>query len=204
MICKKCGQTIPDGSRFCEKCGALSEESPNTYAQPVQNNFGAVPPMNSAAAIPKKKSKLKIAIIIAAAVILLIIIVAALSGEDSGSDDKVYEGDGDTEYIDIVKTGIPYAYPDQTWGEELDILCADSGDWRTFISTDEERLVEFNGVITDTGEKLCIQWRCTDEEDDMVEFEIRYIEIDGENYSTEEGIDAMIEYVFEGQYEYEE
>lgn len=198
MICKNCGNNIPEGSKFCEKCGSPAGEGVQ-YAGSVQNVQYTVP-QNGAAAVPKKKSKKKIALIAAAVVILLIVIIAVVSGDEN--NDSVYVGDGDTEYIDVVKTGMPYAYPDQTWGEELDILCGDSGKWSTFIGADDDlRYVEFNGTVSETDEKLCIQWRCDEPDDDLVEFEIMYIEIDGENYSTEDGINSMIVYVFEGQYE---
>lgn len=198
MICKKCGNSIPEGDKFCEKCGALTDES-TQYANSAQNASNTIS-QNGFEPVPKKKSKKKIVLIVIAVIILLIILIAALSGEES--NDTIYEGDGDTEYIDVVKTGVPYAYPDQTWGEELEVLCGDSGKWSTFIGAEDDlRYVEFNGTTTYTDEKICVQWRCDEPDNDYVEFEIMYIEIDGVNYSTEEGIDSMIIYVFEGQYE---
>lgn len=198
MICKKCGNNIPEGNKFCEKCGAVIGEDAQ-YINVTQNASNTVS-QNGFEPVPKKKSKKKIVLIVIAVIILLIILIAALSEEES--NDTVYEGDGDTEYIDVVKTGMPYAYPDQTWGEELEVLCGNSGKWRTFIAADDDRrCVEFNGTTTDTDEKIRIQWVCDEPENDYVEFEIAYIEIDGENYSTEEGINSMIVYVFEGQHE---
>ena len=43
MICTKCGQKLPEGSRFCEYCGAqVGEELPKKEAVEQQENLGVV------------------------------------------------------------------------------------------------------------------------------------------------------------------
>lgn len=223
MNCKSCGSQLNEGTKFCEVCGApVQNDSAPTAAQTAAPQFaqpaqgapqysqpmqGAAPqfaqPMPGAvdgsAAVPQKKSKKKfiiIGIIVAVVLILLIAIVSSGSSLD------------DEDYIDVVKTGMPYAYPDQTWGDALDDLCGSSGEWESFMGTvddedDEIRCVEFNGTATETGEDIRIQWKCDEEPDDdgTIEYELRYIEIDGENYSTDDGMSTFIDYMFVGQYE---
>jgi hypothetical protein len=187
MICKNCGSQLSEGTKFCESCGTPAESNftaEEQFSQPMQ---GAVVDT----AVPKKKSKKKF-IIIGVIVAVVLILIIAIAGSSSEPDDSAY--------IDVVKTGVPYAYPDQTWGDALEDLCGSSGDWKSFIgSSDGGRYVEFNGTTTRTDEKICIQWRCEDPDADTVEFELRYIEFDGENYTTDENISAFIVYIFEGQ-----
>jgi hypothetical protein len=199
MICKNCGSQVNEGTKFCESCGApVQNDSAATaatapqFSQPVQESAD-VP-------VPKKKSKKKFIIIGIIVAVVLILLIAIISSGSSLDDE---------DYIDVVKTGMPYAYPDQTWGEALDDLCGSSGEWKSFMGTDEDnddeevRCVEFNGTVTETDEEIRIQWICDEEPDDdgTIEYELRYIEIDGENYTTDEGMSTFIDYMFVGQYE---
>ena len=92
--------------------------------------------------------------------------------------------------ISTVKNGSPYDYPDKTWGEVLDESCKDS-DWSSFTSEDGDSVVEYNGVVKSTGVDLCIQFKVDDDE-----FEIAYMEVDGENCSLLE-IASVVAVLFE-------
>lgn len=82
--------------------------------------------------------------------------------------------------VSTVKDGSPYDYPDKTWGEALDDVCK-KADWDSFVSDDDEDIIEFNGVLKENDVKLCIQFEVDDDE-----FEIKYMEVDGESCSQYE------------------
>lgn len=92
--------------------------------------------------------------------------------------------------ISVVEYGSPYDYPDKTWGEALDGVCR-NGKWDSFVSDDDENIVEYNGVIEESDVNICIQF-----EVDGNEFQIKYMEIDGESCSTLE-IAAVVAEIFE-------
>lgn len=92
--------------------------------------------------------------------------------------------------ISVVKDGSPYDYPDQTWGEVLDDTCK-NGEWESFTGEDDETIVEYNGVVRETEVDLCIQF-----EVDEDEFEIVYMNVDGEScdiYDIAEIVDTLFE-----------
>ncbi len=51
MFCKNCGSSLPDGSRFCAKCGVAQEITEGNWQQPVF--------MDGTLVATKKKSKAK-------------------------------------------------------------------------------------------------------------------------------------------------
>ncbi len=90
----------------------------------------------------------------------------------------------------VVEDGSPYDYPDKTWGEVLEDVC-DDGEWESFVSEDDEDIVEFNGTIDETGAEICIQFEIDDDE-----FEISYMDVDGEvcdEYETAEIVALLFE-----------
>lgn len=90
----------------------------------------------------------------------------------------------------VVKDGSPYDYPDKTWGEALDDVCK-KGDWDSFVSDDDEDIVEFNGVLKENDVELCIQFKVDDDE-----FEIKYMEVDGESCNELE-MSEIVALIFE-------
>ncbi|MBQ7801334.1 MAG: zinc ribbon domain-containing protein [Oscillospiraceae bacterium] len=91
MFCKNCGNQIPDGTRFCDKCGAPQETAQNAapqYQPPVQN---AAPQ-----AAPKKSNTAVIvvaAVAVIAVVALVLVLVLGGSGSDSGTVNDVPQND---------------------------------------------------------------------------------------------------------------
>ena len=53
MICPGCGKLLPDGSRFCDDCGARLAEAP-VSASPV---FSEAPAAELESPAPKKKAR---------------------------------------------------------------------------------------------------------------------------------------------------
>lgn len=93
MFCKNCGNQIPDGTKFCNHCGATQEETAPTqpvYQAPAQ-----------AAVAPKKNNTLMIAIIAAVAVVVIaVVVIFAFGGKNNGGS----EGGNDTPVISNAQT----------------------------------------------------------------------------------------------------
>lgn len=175
MFCKNCGKEMKEGTTFCPECGAKVES--NTVAQEKTIDAGAFQSAmaNSEVTVAvKKKSKKKLFIIVGVILAAIIIIAVCFSGSD----------------ISTVKNGSPYDYPDKTWGEALDEVCKKS-EWDSFTSEDGDSIVEYNGVIKSSGLDICIQFEVDDDE-----FEIKYMEVDGESCSLLE-IAAVVTAIFE-------
>lgn len=92
--------------------------------------------------------------------------------------------------ISVVKDGSPYDYPDKTWGEVLDDTCK-NGEWESFTGENDETIVEYNGVVKETEADLCIQFEVDDDE-----FEIVYMDVEGESCDIYE-IAEIVEVLFE-------
>ncbi len=175
MFCKNCGKEIKNGSAFCPECGAKAET--NAVAQEKKIDAGAFQSAmtNSGETVAvKKKSKKKLFIIVGVIIAVIIAIAVCFSGSD----------------VATVKNGSPYDYPDKTWGEALDEVCKKS-EWDSFTSDDGDSIVEYNGVIKTSGLDLCIQFEVDDNE-----FEVVYMEVDGESCDLLETA-AVIEEIFE-------
>ncbi|MCD8188363.1 MAG: zinc ribbon domain-containing protein [Ruminococcus sp.] len=136
MICNKCGNQIPDGSKFCEKCGATLDGSGTAVNnQPV---YGGAP----APAEPKKKNtKLIIGIIAALVVIVIVIVIVvnALSGPSLSVDD--------------VKSGTLTSYSSTTIGNAFgNYSYFDNTSWEEFDGVDDDgndvgAIVEFDATL---------------------------------------------------------
>ncbi|MCC8136181.1 MAG: zinc ribbon domain-containing protein [Ruminococcus sp.] len=180
MICNKCGNQIPDGSKFCEKCGATLDGS-GTAAnnQPV---YGGAP----APAEPKKKNtKLIIGIIAALVVIVIVIVIVvnALSGPSLSVDDVKSGTLG--YYSSSVSIGDAfesYSYFDNTSWEEFEGE-TDDGDYIgamvEFDATLYYEAVDEDGYYEDAYCDLRIQFY-RDEDMDDDEFEIWGIYIENQ------------------------
>lgn len=65
MFCQKCGNQIPDGAKFCNRCGAAQSKAPGRGPQPSQQGGGfaqrsqPVPPGNRYVEDPKRPAKKK-------------------------------------------------------------------------------------------------------------------------------------------------
>ena len=119
-------------------------------------------------------------------------------GKDSDdSSDEESDLSSDDEYdsgysaVDIVKNGAPYDYPDQPWGEKLDLLCSD-GEWKEFESEDGETIVEFNGTLITTESNLCAQFIVDCEEQTFI---LDYMDLDGEVFSGDD-INEVVDSLF--------
>ena len=75
MFCTKCGSKIPDGSSFCDQCGAMQENTPPQMVPPAQPyNDGYQQNVSGQAAGPKVSGKV-IAVIAVVAVIAIAAVV---------------------------------------------------------------------------------------------------------------------------------
>ena len=126
-----------------------------------------------------------------------------IAGESFGYDDLEYildtifadtqKADGTDKYVDIVKEGSMYYFPDETVEEAFDDFFANP-EWESFISEDGDRIVEFNGTCEYYGEyeNLCMQFTV---DVDTSEFEITYVDIAGESFSDED-IEYILDTIF--------
>jgi hypothetical protein len=106
MFCPKCGENLPDGSKFCGACGAnLAELIGDSPAAPVGGE-GAAQPQGTAqpvSAQPKAKKKLGLIIGLCAAALVVILVavvaVKVLLFSGSGSDAYAYMASGKYQYV---------------------------------------------------------------------------------------------------------
>lgn len=94
---------------------------------------------------------------------------------------------------DIVKEGTPNDYPNQTWGETLDIVCRD-GKWIEFETDDGDTMVQFDGTIKATDVALCMQFKVDCDENTFI---VDYVDVDGEELDLI-STTALIRTLFEG------
>ena len=169
MFCKNCGKELSDDAMFCTGCGAKTNVNVNKNDD-ISNK-------ESTAAKNKKKLFVIIPIIISVMIIGSIIIKVLLLDD----------------YFTIsgIKNGYPYAYPNKTWGDTLEETCRDSK-WKTYTNGSNDTIVEYNGIVKQTNEKLRILFNSSDDK----EYVIDYMYVDGMSCSDEE-IDAVISALFE-------
>ena len=124
--------------------------------------------------------------------VCLIVAAVLIFGDAFSAGEK--SGDSkDEQYLDIVQEGSMYYFPDETVEEAFNDFFVDP-EWKTFISEDGERIVEFNGECTygDEAANCCIQFTVDEDEG---EFEITYIDIDGEQF-TGSDVNDILEIIF--------
>lgn len=82
MFCSKCGNTLPDTARFCDKCGAPLE----------RKNIEAAPTAVQTVAVPKTEANVKEKLLVAAATALvLMLVVGKMISGISHKDEKAKE-----------------------------------------------------------------------------------------------------------------
>lgn len=91
--------------------------------------------------------------------------------------------------IESVKGATPYAYPDTTWGDLLGTMCKDE-EWTSFVSEDNEDIVEFNGKVAwqETDNDLNIQFIILDNG----EYDIRYLKWGSQEYTKEAATQELL------------
>jgi zinc-ribbon domain len=75
VICHQCGQTLPDGTRFCGFCGAQQNVVPQTIAQ----SAAGLPPMPATAAPPAKSGISTKTIATVIGIFFLLILIGSLT-----------------------------------------------------------------------------------------------------------------------------
>ena len=141
MICKKCGNQIKEGAKFCNNCGY---ESSNMNQDNRQYNSN----MNQQDQQQKKKTS-KI-------IIVTIAIIVGLSALASGGD---YSSK-----VSSVKNGYFQAYSSDDGypnvGDAFENYFDDTS-WKAFTSDDDMEIVEFNGkfLYYDDETDCCLQFQ---------------------------------------------
>ncbi len=195
MFCKKCGSSLPDGTQFCDKCGAVQDLASSTAGSSPANPT----PVSTAAyagsapvATKKKKTPLIIGILAAVVVvvIVLVILVSAFSGPSLSIDD--------------VKTGVLQSYSSQTIGNAFnnysyfEDISWDEFDGVTDDGEDAGAIVEFDATMTlynlDTYDyaiaDLCVQFY-QDDTMESDEFAIWGIYIEDEALDDYDFVDIL-------------
>lgn len=136
MLCTKCGKQIPEGSKFCEACGAPvntnTAQTRETASASYDNHQGTLPTSQNEG---KKRRFKKRYIAIIAAVIIVVIAVSASSGDP----------------VNTVKHGKFDNYTEKTIGEAFGGFFA-KPNWSSY-EKNGETYVEFTGECTLFGEK---------------------------------------------------
>jgi hypothetical protein len=122
MFCEKCGKQLPDGSAFCDGCGAPVSAAP-VEAAPVEAETPVEPTatVETATATAEKKplnTKTLIGIVAVVAVILCIIIIIAVAG--GGSDAPLlYVTDGELVHNTNIKKNTTFTVDEKYISSEV-------------------------------------------------------------------------------------
>lgn len=169
MICKNCSKEISNGLMTCPECGAAQSTAPAAKTSKGildgYKNFGSLSTLGKV---------LHIAVPVLAVVIVIAILAAVFS----------------TDYVEVVQDGMLYNISDdETIGEAFEDFF-DEPEWDTFESDKGKRIVEFNGVCEYYGDEadVCIQFEV---DEDGEEFEVTYIDIDGESLNDWEIVEVL-------------
>lgn len=93
MFCSNCGQSLPEGAKFCPKCGTPTMASPvpdTVQENTVKQETSTVPLTTSLPDRLKTDTSWRYKVIAAAAVLLLIVCVIAFSSRKKPDDDYNY------------------------------------------------------------------------------------------------------------------
>ena len=175
MVCKNCGKEIADGLTVCPECGAATA----TVSATVPAKKGILDGYKNFGSLSTVSKILHIAIPVVAIVVVILILSAIFS----------------TDYVDVVKDGmLYYISDDETVGEAFEDFFANP-EWESFETEDGEIIVEFNGECEFYGDEAdcCIQFEV---DEDGEEFEVVYIDIDGESMNDFE-IVSILEAIYE-------
>ena len=170
MFCHKCGNQVPDGAKFCQKCGTkiiytdTTEEMQNTSAAPETNKSAGTAEakqqdttaasawqkpsqMDSASsdAAVKKKSKKKMLISGAVALVVIAVIIIALNWNGKIN----YTGTVGAHTPFKESQGLPYTY------EEVLNKYIESPEWEV-RKDDNVRYIDISGTIKGKDNKLLI------------------------------------------------
>ena len=140
--------------------------------------------------VSQKKDNKKKIISIVVGCVCLIIAAVLIFGEAFSASEKT---GGTDKYVEIVQEGSLYYFPDETVEEAFDDFFADP-EWKSFVSEDGDRIVEFNGTCEYYGEdeNLCMQFTV---DEDTSEFEITYVDIAGESFGIED-LEYILDTIF--------
>jgi uncharacterized membrane protein YvbJ len=122
MFCYVCGNPLPEGSLFCNECGAKQNTAVEADSMVNQTTEGPAPVPYSAQATtvkPRKKSRLPFIIGIGVAVILLIIVIAALGSDESGNGNSSAPTTTRDLAAESIKGGTLNFYPSKKLGSAL-------------------------------------------------------------------------------------
>lgn len=164
MNCKNCGKELQNDVKVCDACGTAVAEKKDSKKKIISIAVGCV------------------CLVIAA---VLIFSDAFTAGEKSG-DEKLTTED---EYVEMVQEGSLYYFPDETIEDAFNEFFGEP-EWKSFVSEDGNRIVEFNGECEYDGESenLCMQFEVDEE---TGEFEIIYVDIAGESFEYDELSDIL-------------
>lgn len=140
--------------------------------------------------VSPKKSKKKSVIGIVVGCVCLIIAAVLIFGDALSASEKA---GGEDKYVELVQEGSLYYFPDETIEEAFNDFFADP-EWKSFVSEDGDRIVEFNGGCEYYGEdeNFCMQFEVDAEAE---EFEIIYVDIAGESFGYED-LDEILDAIF--------
>ncbi len=141
-----------------KKLNAMGDDELNSIAQTADEMKGE---FKTSLANEAKGAAFKFIKFYAVIGVILFVAVAAIVGM-MGND-----------YIDTVKNGHPFSYPDTTYGEAFDDFFSHP-EWEYFVSDDGRNIVEFNGgaMYMDSAIDVTIQFVVDDDEDT---FSVEYV-----------------------------
>lgn len=179
MICKECGNNVPDGQEYCPSCGTkLEAVNNNVVYTNVQPNVVYANDTSSNNSKPKKNKKTVI-IIVAAILVVIGIIYGVVGGGD----------------ISTIKNGKLYNHTEKTVGDAFSDFFSDRS-WKS-VDRNGETYVIFTGDCTnlETGkqEEMEIEFQI-----DGDSFEITKIKFGGETYTNAVDIAVLLNTIYAG------
>lgn len=160
MFCPKCANQLPPGVAFCTQCGTKLLDDLNTDV----NQDSPEQIINQSSA-KRNKNWWENRVVILAVIVFAAIILVMFSSRNS------------TKYIEMVKYGYPFDYPNRTYGEAFEEFFSNPK-WEYFKSEDDEDIVEFTGGCTYYDSEVTVTLQFIIDEDAGT-FDAGYFDMNG-------------------------
>lgn len=160
MFCAKCGNQMPDGAAFCERCGARMDAEPTPDSQYYQNQLKQFAPPNQQPYVQSVQTKkfsgpvIFTTILVLGGIIAVLVFLGSLLGES-------------VDYIASVKAMKPLSISDVTY-EEIINNYFQSPKWKERAGENGTYYVDISGTPQNGDEKIVLTIRIDPTDDPEV------------------------------------